>query len=177
MLDRGVTNIKRFAPDILADQAINLSKPCYYSCVLMGLALPAAIGGLVAGSLPGALSGFYWGGVLRLVVVQHGVYFINSGCHSVGHRRFLLRDNSRNLGVLALPTLGGSLHNNHHAFPSSATTALAPGDVDPGFMIIDALRRLGLVFDIVVPSHAAVAAKSMGRLGRSARTRRQQDDA
>lgn len=82
------------------------------------------LGGIFDGAY-GALEGLLWGGLLRVATVHHATWSVNSLCHLIGTRPFGSRDDSRNLGVLALPTLGGAGHNNHHAFPASATTSLA----------------------------------------------------
>lgn len=90
----------------------------HYGFVLLGLALPAAIGGLVSGSLWGALTGFLWGGVVRMFVVEQTMSAINSTLHSFGRQPFVTRnDHSRNLGILAWLGWGEGWHNNHHAFP------------------------------------------------------------
>jgi fatty-acid desaturase len=76
-------------------------------------------------------------------------YSINSLCHFFGSRRFGTDDESRNLLWLALPTFGESWHNNHHAFPTSAFHGLRRWEIDPSALVIRALERVGLVWDVV----------------------------
>jgi stearoyl-CoA desaturase (delta-9 desaturase) len=160
MLDPKGTATGRFAADILADRQVHQSDLGYYAIVLGGLVLPGGIALLFEPSLGSFLSGSIWGGFVRLVVVQHGVYFINSGCHTVGTRKFSLQDRSTNLNLLSLLTLGGSLHNNHHALPSSATTAHFPGEIDLSGSLIAVFERLGWARDVVRPSKASLEFRS-----------------
>jgi stearoyl-CoA desaturase (delta-9 desaturase) len=86
---------------------------------------------------------------VRILVLHHMTYSINSLCHFFGRRRFTTGDESRNLAWLALPTFGEAWHNNHHAFPTSAAHGLRRWEVDPSALVIRALERCGLVWDVV----------------------------
>ncbi len=72
-----------------------------------------------------------WGGAVRVLVLHHATYSINSLCHFFGRRRFATKDESRNLLWLAPLTIGEAWHNNHHAFPTSAAHGLRPLGVRP----------------------------------------------
>jgi fatty-acid desaturase len=101
-----------------------------------------AIGGLAAGGWWGALTGFLWGGIVRMFVVEQSMSAINSVMHTFGKRPFATRDdNSRNLGVMALLAWGDGWHNNHHAFPYSAAFGLRWFEFDPGFSRSGCLKR------------------------------------
>ena len=76
-------------------------------------------------------------------------YSINSLCHAYGRRAFHTRDESRNLAWLALPSLGESWHNNHHAFPTSAVHGLRSRQLDPSAIVIAVLERTGLAWEVV----------------------------
>jgi stearoyl-CoA desaturase (delta-9 desaturase) len=122
------------------------------------LLIPAAIGGLAAGSAWGAISGFLWGGVVRMFVVEQGMSAINSVMHRFGTRPFATRDdNSRNLGVMAWLAWGEGWHNNHHAFPYSAAFGLRWFEFDPGYRFIRLLAVLGLAWNVKVPSPEKIA--------------------
>lgn len=151
MLAPKMPSVRKLASDVLACPDINLSTRTYYATWASGLVSPGLVALCITGEPADFWSGVIWGGLVRLVLVQHGVYFINSGGHTAGERRFHLRDRSRNIHILALLTFGGSLHNNHHAAPSAITTALQRGDVDPGAWVIRGLARLGLVTNMVEP--------------------------
>jgi stearoyl-CoA desaturase (delta-9 desaturase) len=107
------------------------------------------LGWLIGGSLTAGLTGLLWGGAVRLLVVHHVTYSINSLCHFFGARRFDTDDESRNLAWLAPLSLGEAWHNNHHAFPTSAVHGMGPRQFDPSALVIRALERLGLVWDVV----------------------------
>jgi stearoyl-CoA desaturase (delta-9 desaturase) len=130
----------------------------YHAWVLLGLLAPAAIGGAVTGTWWGAFSGFLWGGIVRMFVVEQSMSAINSVMHRFGARRFATRgDNSRNLGVIALLAWGEGWHNNHHAFPYSAAFGLRWFEFDPGFLLIRLLEALGLAWNVKVPSQEKIA--------------------
>jgi stearoyl-CoA desaturase (delta-9 desaturase) len=166
LLDREVTLTPRFAADILRDPTVRAVDRRYHLWLALGLMAPTFAGGLIAGSLSGLVGGFLWGGGLRLFVAQHMIFSVNSLCHAFGERPFQTSaGTSRNIRWLALPSLGGSLHNNHHAFPNAHSLAFGPGEVDPGGTIIRLLAHLGLARDLVIASPEAIAAKSLPARG------------
>lgn len=148
-----------YTPGLLRDPVVIKTSRRYTTWIVLGLVLPAAVGGLVTWSLRGALEGFLTGGILRLVIGQHGTWCINSLNHLVGARPFRTGDLSTNIGWMAIPTMGGSWHNNHHAFPSTASNQLSWWQLDPCYWVIAALARLGLVTDVKIPTADQVRAK------------------
>ena len=142
-------NPRRYAPDLLADPVLRWIDRTFGLWVLVGLALPFGIGVGLTGTLAGGLTGLLWGGVVRIMLLHHATFSVNSLCHYFGRRNFDTKDESRNLAWLALPTLGESWHNNHHAFPTSAHHGLTRRQFDPGGLLIDTLERLGLAWDVV----------------------------
>ena len=109
--------------------------------VLAGLALPALAGWAISGTLAGAATGFLWGGLVRVFLVHHVTWSVNSVCHFLGTRRFETDDESRNVFWLALPSFGESWHHNHHAFPRSAEHGLRRWELDPSALVISGLER------------------------------------
>jgi stearoyl-CoA desaturase (delta-9 desaturase) len=152
-------NLLHYAGDLLRDPVIVRTSSLYEWWVLLGLALPAAVGGGVTGSWLGAMSGFLWGGVVRMFAVRQSWLTQNSLFHVVGSRPFPLRDNSRNIGVLALFVWGEAWHQNHHAFPSSASVGLAWYRIDPSYWLIRMLEKLGVAWDLRVPTKAQIASR------------------
>jgi stearoyl-CoA desaturase (delta-9 desaturase) len=117
--------------------------------VAVGLLVPFVLGAALGGSFAAGLTGLLWGGLVRMFVVHHVTYSINSLCHTFGRRSFETRDESRNLAWLAVPSLGEAWHNNHHAFPTSAVHGLGRRQIDVSAAVITLLERLGLVWNVV----------------------------
>ena len=139
----------RYAPDLLADPVISFVDRTFVVWALAGLAFPFALGVAIGGTLAAGLTGLLWGGLVRLLVLHHVTYSINSICHCFGRRGYRTSDHSRNVFWLALPSLGESWHNNHHAFPTSAAHGLARWQLDPSALVIRGLERCGLAWDVV----------------------------
>jgi stearoyl-CoA desaturase (delta-9 desaturase) len=162
MIEHDYPNVAHYVPDLMAQRTLVRVNGHYFSFVLLGLAIPAAIGGLVSGSLWGALTGLLWGGVVRMFVVEQTMSALNSVLHSFGRRPFVTRDDhSRNLVIMAWLGWGEGWHNNHHAFPYSAAFGLRWFEFDLGFMFIRLLEVLGLAWDVKVPSPEKIARRTL----------------
>ena len=140
---------ERYAPDLMKDPTIQFVNRYFFVWALTGLVLPFLLGWIIGGSLHTALTGLLWGGAVRMLVLHHVTYSINSLCHFFGRRAYETKDESRNLFWLALPSFGESWHNNHHAFPTSAEHGLKGWQIDTSAMVIRALEKLGLAWDVV----------------------------
>ena len=169
MIEHDYPNVAHYVPDLMAERTLVAVNSYYYAWVLLGLLIPALIGGVATASLWGAFTGFLWGGVVRMFVVEQSMSAINSLLHTFGARPFLTRDdNSRNLGVMALLAWGEGWHNNHHAFPYSAAFGLRWFEFDPGFLFIRLLQGLGLAWDVKVPTREKIARRMVRRTGNAA---------
>jgi stearoyl-CoA desaturase (Delta-9 desaturase) len=140
---------ERYAPDLMKDPTIQWVSRYFFVWAISGLVLPFLLGWIIGGSLHTALTGLLWGGAVRMLVLHHVTYSINSLCHFFGRRAYETKDESRNLFWLALPSFGESWHNNHHAFPTSAQHGLRTWQIDTSAMVIAALEKLGLAWDVV----------------------------
>jgi stearoyl-CoA desaturase (delta-9 desaturase) len=150
---------KRYAPDLLKDPIVRFVDRTFIVWALAGLGAAFALGWLIGGTLTAALTGLLWGGAVRMFVVHHVTYSINSLCHFFGRRRSATGDESRNLAWLALPSFGEAWHNNHHAFPTSAAHGLRPWELDISALVIGGLEKLGLAWDVVRVDPARRSAK------------------
>jgi stearoyl-CoA desaturase (Delta-9 desaturase) len=139
----------RYAPDLLADPIVRFVDRTFLLWVALGLAVPFGLGVAIGGSIDAGLTGLLWGGAVRMLVLHHVTYSINSLCHFFGRRRFDTDDESRNLNWLALPSLGEAWHHNHHAFPTSARHGLRGIELDPSAWVIGLLERAHLAWDVV----------------------------
>jgi len=159
MMDSQMTNTAKFAKDLQRDPEIAWINRHYFTWVLLGLALPALLGGLLSWSWIGALTGLLWGGFVRMFLAHHAMWTSGSTAHIFGTRPFHCRDKSTNNGLLSPFNLGEAWHNNHHAFPSSAMFGLEWYQLDPGGWFIRAAERLGLVWDVRQPTREMIAEK------------------
>jgi stearoyl-CoA desaturase (delta-9 desaturase) len=139
----------RYAPDLMKDPLIRFVDRTFVLWVLVGLAVPFGLGWAIGGSLQAALTGLLWGGLVRMFVLHHVTYSINSLCHFFGRRDYDTGDHSRNLAWLAPLSMGESWHNNHHAFPTSARHGLRRWQIDLSAGVIWVLEKTGLAWDVV----------------------------
>jgi len=149
MIKHEYPNVVHYVPDLLADKPVVKADRMYNLWIVLGLVIPAVLGAAIAGTWMGGLTGFLWGGVVRMFVVEQTVSALNSFLHLFGSRPFKMRDNhSRNSVVLALIGWGEGWHNNHHAFPYAASFGIKWYEFDTGNWVILLLEKLGLVYDV-----------------------------
>ncbi len=153
---------ERFAPDLIDDPAIRFVDRTFVLWVALGLLVPFGLGFALGGSWLTGLTGLLWGGLVRMLVLHHVTFSINSLCHFFGRRRFDTDDHSRNLLWLAPLSFGESWHNNHHAFPTSARHGLRPWELDLSAILIRGLESAGLAWDVVRVSGERQAARAGG---------------
>jgi stearoyl-CoA desaturase (delta-9 desaturase) len=155
--DRDETNHRRFIPDLLADRAVRAISKTFGVWVAVSLLLPAVLGGLISWSWAGVLTGFFWGGLVRLAVSNHVTWSINSICHMIGERPFRSRDRSRNFWPLAILSMGESWHNLHHADPTCARHGVLRGQIDISARLIWLFERFGWAYDVRWPTTRRLA--------------------
>ncbi len=151
---------RRYAPDLMADPVVSFVDRTFVYWALLGLAASFGLGVAIGHSVKAGLTGLLWGGAVRMLVLHHVTYSINSLCHFFGSRRFNTDDESRNLLWLAPLSLGEAWHNNHHAFPTSAAHGLRRFEIDPSAIVIRTLEKMGLVWDVVRISPERQAVKA-----------------
>jgi stearoyl-CoA desaturase (delta-9 desaturase) len=149
----------RYAPDLLADRVVCFVNRTFLLWAVAGLAAPFLLGWAIGGTVAEGLTGLLWGGAIRMLVLHHATYSINSLCHFFGRRNFKTDDESRNLRWLSIFTFGEAYHNNHHAFPTSARHGLSRWSWDPSAWVIWGLEKTGLAWDVVRISPERQAAK------------------
>jgi stearoyl-CoA desaturase (Delta-9 desaturase) len=150
LFDRaGQAEHDRYARDLYEDRGMRFIHAAFPLWVLLGLAVPFGIGYAVDGTLGGALTAAVWGGAVRIFMLHHVTWSINSVCHFFGRRRFDIDDHSTNVFWLAPLSFGESWHHNHHAFPRSAMHGLRWWEVDPTAWIIRAMKRTRLAWNVI----------------------------
>jgi stearoyl-CoA desaturase (delta-9 desaturase) len=156
----GVASYERYAPDLVRDPLMRFIDETFVLWALLGLAFPFGLGVAITGSIAGGLTALLWGGAVRMLVLHHVTFSINSLCHFFGRRDFATDDESRNLAWLAPFTFGEAWHNNHHAFPTSAAHGLKRSQFDPSGIVIRAMERAGLIWNVVRVTPERQAAKA-----------------
>src|SRR3954469_19519500 len=152
---------ERYARDWLEDRGMRVIDRLFFVWLALGIAIPFAIGYGVGGSIVGGLECALWAGLVRIFVLHHVTFSINSVCHFFGRRAFATDDESRNVFWLAPLSFGESWHNNHHAFPRSAFHGMRWTQIDPGGMVIRLLERLGLAWNVIRISPERQAERSL----------------
>lgn len=137
------TCVERYAPDVLHDPDLERVSRWFPGLAVLSLALPFGIGYGLSGTLTGAFTAFVWAGLLRMALLHHVTWSVNSVCHTFGRRRFDTNDRSTDVAVLALISLGESWHNGHHAHPACARHGAEHGQVDLSAGLIRVFERLG----------------------------------
>jgi stearoyl-CoA desaturase (delta-9 desaturase) len=152
------TDTRRFAPDLYRDRDLVVVDRLFPVLAIASLVLPFAIGWAVYGTLVGALTALLWAGLVRMAVLHHVTWSINSVCHLWGRRPFTTSDRSTNVASLALVSFGESWHNFHHAAPSSARHGALRHQFDPSARVISWFERAGWATKVRWPSAAQIAA-------------------
>jgi stearoyl-CoA desaturase (delta-9 desaturase) len=147
---QGQADWKRYATELYEDPSMRTIGKRFPWFVVATLLIPTLLGFVLHGfTLEGALRGYIWGGLVRIFIVHHVTWSVNSVCHFYGSRRFNIKDRSTNVGWLALFSLGESWHHNHHAFPRSAYHGLRWWEIDPSGLLISGLKHVGLAWNVV----------------------------
>ena len=160
------TSQARFCPDLLADRDVSRISRLFPLWVAVSLLLPALIGGLWTLSLVGALTAFVWASLVRICLLHHVTWSINSVCHTFGNEDFEVRDKSRNVAWLAIPSFGESWHNLHHSDPTCARHGALKGQIDISARVIAWTERLGWARDVRWPDSSRLEGKLTGLRGK-----------
>lgn len=139
MLKSLYTDPQVYCRNLLKDPVVVFVSRTFVLWVVLSLAIPFALGGW---------TGLLWGGLVRIFLVHHVTWSVNSICHSFGKREFETNDRSRNEWVVGMLAFGEGWHNNHHAFPRSAFHGLHWWQFDLCGYAIWTLERLGLVHEV-----------------------------
>jgi stearoyl-CoA desaturase (delta-9 desaturase) len=159
----GTAERNRFAPDLVKDRALRVIDRLFFLWVVLGFAIPFALGWIIGGGIGTALTALLWGGFVRVFLLHHVTWSINSVCHFFGRKRFDVDDESTNVFWLAPFSMGEAWHHNHHAFPTSAFHGLRFWErvADPTGLLIALLEKLGIVWAVVRVSPDRQAARTL----------------
>jgi stearoyl-CoA desaturase (delta-9 desaturase) len=149
-------NLDHYVKDLSGSRSLRVASKLFPLWAFLGVAVPAALGGLITGTWLGALTGFLWGGLVRIFLLHHVTWSINSACHLWGTRAYPSADESRNNFVFGVLAMGEGWHNNHHAFPTSARHGLKWWQIDVSYWVIKGLALVGLAWNLKLPSKQAL---------------------
>ena len=149
-LDRYVADLKKLA-------SVRVASALFPLWIVLGLAVPAALGGILTGTWVGVLLGLVWGGLVRVFLVHHVTWSVNSVCHLWGSRPYPEKDHSRNNLLFGILAMGEGWHNNHHAFPTSARHGLRWWQIDVSYYVIRLLALVGLAWKVRLPATQTAA--------------------
>lgn len=155
------TSVEQYAPDLKAEPMMAAIDRAFPLLCLLSLGLPTLAGYLLTGTARGALTALLWGGLVRVFLLHHVTWSVNSLCHLYGSRPFKLRraDRATNLWPLAVLSMGDSWHNLHHAEPTCARHGVDPHQVDIAAGFIRLCEKLGWATDVRWPAEARIAAR------------------
>ncbi|HEY3603910.1 MAG TPA: acyl-CoA desaturase [Sporichthyaceae bacterium] len=159
LFDQEQTPQHKYAPDLLADRDIVTISRHFPTWVALSTLVPPVIGGLWSWSWQGIFTAFFWAVLVRIALLHHVTWAVNSICHVVGSRPFKSRDKSGNVWWLAIPSMGESWHNLHHAEPTSARHGVLRGQVDSSAMLIRMFEKFGWASHVRWPDAQRLAAR------------------
>jgi stearoyl-CoA desaturase (delta-9 desaturase) len=155
----GATCQRQFAPDLLQDRDIVIVSRLFPLWCAVSLALPFAIGWVWGGGVGAAATALLWAGAVRICVLHHITWSINSVCHTFGRRPFRTGDHSANVAALAVISMGESWHNAHHAFPAMARHGVERHQLDSSARVIKVLEWMRLADSARWPTATRLAAR------------------
>ena len=168
------TPAERYAPDLLRDRDVTVISALFPLLALISLALPFLVGWGLSGSPVGGVTTLVWAGLVRMALLHHVTWSVNSICHMFGRQPFTAKDHSRNFAPLAVLSMGESWHNLHHAYPTSARHGVGRGQIDSSAGLIRLFEHAGWASKVRWPNPdrlaACAAAPALSRRVRSART-------
>jgi stearoyl-CoA desaturase (delta-9 desaturase) len=145
-------NLQRYVPDLEADPDLHRITRLFPLWVILSMAIPTILGGVISGSWFGAFTGLLWGGLVRIFFLHHVTWSVNSVCHLWGKQPYVTHDHSRNNPIFGVLALGEGWHNNHHAFPTSARHGLKWWQFDSSWITIRLMSLLGMASKLKTPT-------------------------
>jgi stearoyl-CoA desaturase (Delta-9 desaturase) len=155
LFDPDPPDLGHYVEDLRRSHALRVASALFPLWAALGVLIPAVLGGLITRTWSGVWTGLIWGGLVRIFLVHHVTWSVNSACHLWGLRPFRSNDESRNNAVFGVLAMGEGWHNTHHAFPTSARHGLRWWQIDMSYWVIWALARLGLAWNVKLPTAQA----------------------
>jgi len=153
-------NAERWSRDLLADRDVVVISRLAPLWPVASLTVPFAIGYVVTRSLTGATLAMVWAGAVRIGLLHHVTWSVNSLGHMFGTRPYRTSDRSGNIGWLSVISFGDSWHNSHHAFPALARHGCDAGQFDPSAAVLRVLEGARWATSVRWPSPDILARRS-----------------
>lgn len=155
--DADPPGLDRYVKDLQSSKALRVANNLFALWVALGLMVPALLGGIITQSWIGFWTGLIWGGLVRVFLVHHVTWSVNSACHLWGQQPYKSNDMSRNNALFGILAMGEGWHNTHHAFPTSARHGLRWWQFDASYWVIRGLELFGLAWNVKIPTGEAQA--------------------
>jgi len=149
-------NLPGYVADLRKNGTLRVANALFPVWVVIGLLIPATLGGLLTTSWMGVWTGLIWGGLVRIFLVHHVTWSINSACHLWGWRTYSNNDHSRDNLIFGILAMGEGWHNSHHAFPTSARHGLRWWQIDVSYWVIRGLVLVGLAWNVRLPTQQSI---------------------
>jgi stearoyl-CoA desaturase (delta-9 desaturase) len=157
-------DLEDYVKDLKKTRALRVAAAVWPVWIIVGMIIPALVGGLVSLSWAGVCTGLIWGGLVRIFLVHHVTWSVNSACHLWGTRPFASNDESRNNVIFGILALGEGWHNAHHAFPTSARHGLRWWQIDMSYYLIRAMGCVAIAWSVKLPSRQALDRARQNRI-------------
>jgi stearoyl-CoA desaturase (delta-9 desaturase) len=157
LLAADATSANRYASDLVSDRDSQVLSRLFPLFALSSFAAPFFLGWTMSGALRGAFSALLWAGIVRVALLHHVTWSVNSICHMFGQQPATQTDRSTNFAPLALLSFGESWHNFHHAHPACARHGALPRQIDPSAALIRLFELMGLATNARWPTEAQLA--------------------
>ena len=141
--------LERWAPDLYKERGMRLMDILFLPAHIAVGAVLFAVGYFWMQDFYMACSLLVWGMFVRLVLVLHATWLVNSASHMFGYRNYETTDDSRNNPLVAVVAYGEGWHNNHHAYPRMAKHGHKWWEFDITWQAIRLMRATGLMWDVV----------------------------
>lgn len=145
-------DLPHYYRDLITSRTLRILNGLFPLWVALGLVIPAVLGGVITLSWRGVWTGLIWGGLVRIFLVHHVTWSVNSACHLWGFRPYRSEDESRNNVIFGILALGEGWHNTHHAFPTSARHGLRWWELDASYWVIRLMVLLRLAWRLKLPT-------------------------
>jgi stearoyl-CoA desaturase (delta-9 desaturase) len=153
------SNPEKWSRDLLADRDMVIVSKLTPLWMALTLIVPFGLGWAVTQSLAGALLALLWAGGVRIALLHHVTWGVNSLAHMFGKHPYRTSDQSGNIAWLAVLSFGDSWHNTHHAFPALARHGCDVGQLDSSARLLRVFERMGWASKARWPTTAQLAAR------------------